>query len=225
MIKKVYDMKKEKIRSRLRDFKKFYTQPVSWFYENNEMKLRPVSRNTNERLFEEIVFCLLTANTSAEMGLKGVDAIRDILFTAPLPELQERLKESGYRYPNKRAEYIIEAREKLKENYELDIKGIIESHNDIKELREWFAEKIKGLGYKESSHFLRNIGIFGLAILDKHILRTLEEYDVINLPRYMNKNKYLEIEEKYKEFSDNININMDELDLLLWSMKNGRILK
>ena len=85
---------------------------------------------------------------------------------------------------------------------------------------------VRGFGYKESSHFLRNVGVFGLAILDKHILRSLLEYDVItDIPKTLNKNKYLKIEQKLIEFSKDININMDELDLLLWSMKTNRIMK
>ena len=54
----------------------------------------------------------------------------------------------------------------------------------------------------------------------------MHEYGLINdVPKSLNKKRYLEIEKKYIKFADSISINMDELDLLLWSMKNGRILK
>jgi thermostable 8-oxoguanine DNA glycosylase len=43
--------------------------------------------------------------------------------------------------------------------------------------------------------------------------------------RPKNRKEYLEMEDKFREFSEHIRINVDELDLLLWSMKNGRILK
>ena len=36
---------------------------------------------------------------------------------------------------------------------------------------------------------------------------------------------YPEIEQKMRLFSNEIGIPMDELDLLLWSRKNGKILK
>ena len=85
---------------------------------------------------------------------------------------------------------------------------------------------VKGLAYKEASHFLRNVGYFGITILDKHILRTLHEYGVISeVPKSLNKKRYLEIESKFIKFCQDVNIDMDEMDLLLWSMKNGNIMK
>ncbi|MEK6917210.1 MAG: N-glycosylase/DNA lyase [Nanoarchaeota archaeon] len=217
----VYNIRKDRIKSRLEEFKHFYNTPVSWFYENKEMVLKPVDRNHNERVFEELCFCLMTANTSAEMGLKGVDGIRPMLFSGNLKDMQQALVKAGYRYPNKRAEYIAEAREKFS-----NIRELVDSYDDKKKLRDYLAENVKGLGYKEASHFLRNIGIFGLAILDKHILRTMHEQGVLEkVPKSLNKKNYLETEEKFVSFSKELGIGVDELDLLLWSMKNGRILK
>jgi len=216
----IYKIKEERIKNRLNQFTLFYNQPVSWFYTSNQMELKQVKKEHNDRIFEELTFCLLTANTSAEMGMKAVDAIRDNLEKSSLEKLQQKLKQVGYRFPNKRAEYILEAREK-----DFDFRNLIKGY-EKKELREFFVDNVKGLGYKESSHFLRNIGVFGLAILDKHILRSLKEYGVLeNIPKTINKNKYLEIEQKLIDFSKKININFDELDLLLWSIKNGQIMK
>ena len=83
------------------------------------------------------------------------------------------------------------------------------------------------MGYKEASHFLRNIGLGkDLAILDRHILRNLQNLGVINeIPKTLSKNKYLEIEEKMRVFSKNIGIPLDHLDLLLWFKQTGRIFK
>jgi len=223
--KETYEIKKKIINSRLNDFKRFYSEPVSWVFSNNKMKLVELGKNDNERIFEELSFCLLTANTSAAMSMKAIDHIRPILTKGSIQELSKKLIESGYRFPNKRAEYIFEAREKLQKEHNVDIKSLIENR-DAKETRDFFVDNIKGLGYKEASHFLRNIGVFGLAILDKHILRTMHENNMIeDFPKSLNRKRYLEIEEKFKEFSDILNIDMDALDLLLWSMKNGEIMK
>ena len=87
-------------------------------------------------------------------------------------------------------------------------------------------KNVRGLGYKEASHFLRNIGFQGLAILDKHILSSLAEFGVIKENRPpKNRKEYLEIEGKMRRFAEEIKIDMDELDLLLWSRKTGKILK
>src|SRR5262245_38252582 len=97
------------------------------------------------------------------------------------------------------------------------------------EARGYFIAKnpgVKGIGYKEASHYLRNIGYFGYAILDKHILRTLNELGVIDSPNPPGtKKKYLVVEDRMRKFAEDIRINFDELDLLLWSNKTGEILK
>jgi len=96
------------------------------------------------------------------------------------------------------------------------------------ERRDFFAANrdVRGLGYKEASHFLRNIGYRGYAILDKHLLARLTELEVIGSPKPpATKNGYIAIEEKVKHFSEAIGIDFDELDLLLWYTKTGEILK
>jgi N-glycosylase/DNA lyase len=209
------------IRMRLAEFETYFNSPVSWHYENDQMILKNSDRDDNKRLFEEMTFCLLTANTSAVMGMKTVDALRDILFTASLDELRERLKECRYRFPNKRSEYIYLAREKFAYN----LKDLITT-KDKYGLRDYLVENIKGFGYKEASHFLRNVGVKGLAILDKHILRSMNEKRLIDsVPKSLNKKRYLEHESKLIEYSQKTGIDMDELDLVFWSGKTGRILK
>ena len=94
--------------------------------------------------------------------------------------------------------------------------------------RDWLAREkgIKGLGYKEASHYLRNIGYSGYAILDKHVLRCLAELKIIDDPKPPNtRSRYLTIEEKLKSLAETARIDFDELDLVLWSMKTGIILK
>jgi len=177
---------------------------------------------TDEDIFKELCFCVLTANTSAEMCVRAVDAADEAMISGDIVEISEALRACGYRYPNKRAEYIAYNKEKIKDN----LKERIASFADNQKLRDYLAENVKGLGYKEASHFMRNIGFKGLAILDKHILSSLAEFDVISANKSLkNKKEYLEIERKMKRFSKEIEIDMDELDLLLWSRKTGKILK
>ena len=102
------------------------------------------------------------------------------------------------------------------------------SYRNPIERRDWLARepRVKGLGYKEASHFLRNIGFKGYGILDKHIVRSLYELKVIDSPKPpTSRGKYLETESRMRQFASSIRINFDELDLLLWSMKTGEILK
>ncbi len=226
ILRKEYRLKKDRIRRRLEEFKKIYNESYSWFYDQGHMVLKPVKTQDDERIFEELTFCICTANTSAVMGLKAVDALRGHLMHASVSEMAELLVDAGYRYPQKRPVYIVHAREFLKEQIGFDLKVEIEEHKDPMERREWFVKNIKGLGYKEASHFLRNIGFRGYAILDKHIINSMHEFGFLDKPEPpKNAKKYLEIEQKFKEFAKKLEIDMDELDLLLWSRKNGEILK
>jgi N-glycosylase/DNA lyase len=182
---------------------------------------------TDERLWEELVFCIFTAGASARMGLGSVEAVRHLLAQGTHDELAAALA-SKHRYPNSRSGYIVVTREFLEGDCGLRLRERLESFGDPVERRDWLAREkgIKGLGYKESSHFLRNVGLRGYAILDKHILRCLAEVGVIESPQPpTTRARYLATEERLRRFARDIRIDFDELDLVLWSMKTGEILK
>ncbi|MBI2651883.1 hypothetical protein HYX00_00325 [Candidatus Woesearchaeota archaeon] len=222
-----YNNKKSKIQERLNQFEKFFNEPYSWFYRDGNLILLPVETKDDYRLFEELAFCIFTANTSAEMSAKAVDAVRNVLITGSADDMTRRL-EGIYRFNNVRPAHIVHTRNYLKNSINFQLKNKINSFKNKEELRNFFAlnKDIKGIGYKEASHFLRNIGFKGYAILDKHIINSLHEFGVLKTNEKPKNNKeYLEIEQKFIDFSKQVGINMDELDLLLWSRKNGRILK
>ena len=225
-LKKEYLLKKENIARRLQDFDRFYNEPYSWFFNNNKMELRKVSKNHDERLFEELCFCILTANTSAEMGLRSIDRIRHLLLDGSAEEMSKNL-EGIYRFPNIRPGFIVSTREFLKNSHNFELKKIIETmKHDPSALREFFVQNVKGFAYKESSHFLRNVSLKGYGILDKHIINSMIEFGIVDEVKMpLNKERYEELESKLKMFSNEIGIPMDELDLLLWSRKNGKIMK
>lgn len=208
-LKQAYAKKKSAIRIRLNEFRKIR------------------EKADDNQLFEELAFCICTAGASAKMGLRSVDAMRDILLTASLKKLQKKL-DGVHRFPNARPAYIVHTREYLKSEHNFRIKQLLNSFDDPIERRDFLAKNkdIKGIGFKESSHFLRNIGYTGYGILDKHILNTLYEFKVINSAKPPStRDKYLYIERKLIDFADKIGIQIDELDLLLWSEKTGEILK
>ncbi len=182
----------------------------------------------NRRIFEELVYCIFTAGASARMGLKSVERVRPHLLNGTHRRLT-RVLVGAHRYPRARSAYIVHTRRYLERECDLRLWEQLERFGERREERRDFLAAnpgIKGIGYKEASHFLRNIGFSGYAILDKHILRTLAEFGVIDSPRPPStKKKYLDIEERMREFSVKICIDVDELDLLLWSNKTGEILK
>jgi len=166
---------------------------------------------------------------SAKMGLKSVEALRPLLRAGAHHEMTNALVAAGaHRFPNARPGYVIVTRDYLQESFSMRLRERLTSFRDPIERREWLARdpKVKGLGYKEASHFLRNIGFKGYGILDKHIVRSLHELKVIDSPKPpTSRGKYLDAEEKMRRFAQRTGFNFDELDLLLWSMKTGEILK
>ena len=168
---------------------------------------------SNKECFREMCFCILTAGTSAELGIKTIEHLGDIIFTETEKQIQKKLKEV-YRFHTLRANYIFNARKNFpKLNF---------SHPDI---RDEIVKSIKGLGMKESSHFLRNIGYKDFAIIDFHIIDFLVKNKLIERPKTLNKNKYLEIENILKKLAEKTDTNLGELDLYLWYHETGKVLK
>ena len=185
---------------------------------------REVHTMDTYKWYEELVYCLLTANSSALMGQKCVDALccDNILLEGGEDDIRGCLVESGHRFPNKRAEFIYNTRDLASV-----IKEKIQSFNNTKEARVWLVENIKGLGWKEASHYLRNIGYFDLAIIDRHIINNLREYGIIELDpkKGLTKKKYLAIEQILDLLAEELDMLPGELDLYLWYRKTGKVLK
>jgi len=182
---------------------------------------------TDEKLWEEMVYCFFTGGCSARMGLNSVEAVRPILLTGTHEELMNKLV-GKHRYPRARSGYIVASRDFLQEHCGMRLREKLNSFDDPFERRDWLVKekRIKGLGYKEASHYLRNIGLKGYAILDKHILRSLAELKIISDPKPPNTRlKYLTVEKELQKLAVRLKIDFDELDLVLWSLKTGEILK
>ena len=179
-----------------------------------------VKKKGISEIFKELCFCIMTANCEAKKCIEVNDRIDKGFLNLSEEELVNKFKEFGYRFPNRRANYIVDAR-----NYISELESIINSNIDEIKLREWVVKNIKGLGYKEASHFLRNIGYKNLAIIDFHIVDLLVKYDLIEKPKSMTKKKYLEIENVLKQIGRELDLDMAKLDLYLWYKETGKVLK
>ena len=163
------------------------------------------------------------------MGLKSVDAVRTLLLDGDSDSMTAALKQAGaHRFPVARPRYIVTTRNYFHAKCGMALRKHLRSFKDPFERRDWLAQdkQVKGLGYKEASHFLRNIGVKGHAILDKHVMRCLVEVGVVDSARPPStRRKYLEVEQQLIRFARDIGVDFDELDLVLWSMKTGEVLK
>jgi N-glycosylase/DNA lyase len=188
-------------------------------------EFRKVRESADDRkIFEELAYCILTSAVGPKVGLKSLEAIKDILPEGSAEETERRLK-NIHKYPEK-AYYIVHTREYLEREYGFKLRELVDSFPGADERRDFFAlnRDIKGIGYTQASHFLRNIGFSGYAILDKNVLKSLYDLGILDSPKPPSTGKrYKEIESRMKSLAAELGIGLDELDMLLWSLRTGRI--
>ncbi|HPC39229.1 MAG TPA: N-glycosylase/DNA lyase [Exilispira sp.] len=199
----IYKDIKDKIEKRLKEFKDLW------------------NRGNHEELLNELIFCILTPQSKAKVCHQALLNFKNSNYNSD--DILNCLK--GVRFKYKKSDYIKNILKIFNEKGSL--KNKIQSFNSIFDLREWLVKNIKGLGYKEASHFLRNIG-FGenLAILDRHILKNLYRIGIIeNIPSSLSKKSYLDIENRMRVFAKEINIPLEHLDFVLWYKETGEVFK
>jgi len=179
-----------------------------------------IRKGSINKIFKELCFCVMTANCGAEKCIEVHEGIDNGFLNLSEAQLSERFKDLGYRFPNLRAKYIAED-----QNYKHMLENMLKNNGGEHELRDWIAKTMKGIGYKEASHFLRNIGYKNYAIVDFHIIDLLVKHELYQRPKTLTKKKYLEVETLLKDIASNLNLNLAELDLYLWYLETGKILK
>ena len=204
----IYLAKKSEIKERLDEFKRIW------------------NKGNEEDIFTELIFCILTPQSRARSCWNSVQILldRNLLLKGNTNKITGSL--SGVRFKYKKSKYIIEARKLFTVNGRISLRSKIKQFND-KEAREWLVQNVKGIGYKEASHFLRNIGLGeNLAILDRHILKNLRLVGVVEkIPDSLSRKRYIEIEKRMKEFANKINIPISHLDFVMWYKETGEIFK
>jgi len=203
----------------LEDIEQLKKSQIKNIIDNRIKEFKQNRKKSNKEIFKELCFCILTANFNAKRSIEIQNKIDDGFLNLSESKLSKKLSEYGHRFPNTRAHYIVEARK-----YKDSLKDIINSENKD-QLREWLVKNIKGFGYKESSHFLRNIGFENIGIIDFHIIDILTRYKIIKKPKILTKRKYLEIEKILEKIAKKLNMTLSELDLYLWYIETGKILK
>ncbi len=160
----------------------------------------------------ELAFCISTANSSALAGIRFQKALESLDVSKLSPkEFEELMRSAGVRFARRKAEYVFEA---LRNFDYVDRALKLKST----EARRVLVKNVRGLGYKEASHFLRNLGRRDVAIIDRHVLRWLGEEKVT--PK-----NYERLERKLKKIAKEMGMDLAELDLRIWFEMTGRVLK
>ncbi len=203
-------------------------RPIKGRIEDRLSEFRRIwESRDDDAMLRELLFCLLTPQSKAKVCWGAISdmACSDVLLKGTYDEVLSSIRMVRFKY--KKAGFLITARERFLGDRGIVISQHIDGLGAPRDARGWFAENIKGMGYKEASHFLRNIGLGAdLAILDRHVLRNMKGYGIIEVvPSHISKKDYLILEGKVEEFSDRIGIPMDHLDMLLWYKEAGDVFK
>jgi N-glycosylase/DNA lyase len=208
-LKRLYRLKKKDILARLEEFQSIWAEC------------------NDEGIFTELAFCILTPQSKARTCWDAIMKLKknDLLFQGTVEQTKPYL--NCARFKNKKAHYLVETRKLFVQKGQISIKPRLSAFDSIYACRDWLVQNIRGLGYKEASHFLRNIGLGeDIAILDRHILKNLAMVGLIeDIPSSMSRKKYLQIEGKMAEFAKQICIPLSHLDLLFWYKETGEIFK
>jgi len=179
-------------------------------------------------IYKELIFCLFTPQSKAERCWQAVEELeeKNLFYNTNCQEIAACIR-TFTRFHHTKARNVIYFHREVLQKVDRSFRKQLESFDDNKSIREWLVENIKGMGYKEASHFLRNIGMgANLVILDRHILRKLMEFRIIEkLPTSLNTKTYIEIETKMKAWATSLHMPVTHLDLLLWYQTTSKIFK
>lgn len=197
-----------------------------------------VTDKNKEDIFYMLMFCLCVPQSKAVKAEEAIDILRKDDFynkKLTLPEVTKILT-GRVRFQYTKAKRLLEAKDSFGDFWTILLTQYAAfkfTHNDeaniesdLQRTRRVLIKITNGMGMKLASHFMRNVGMPGLAILDVHVIDGLKKRGVVNIEKLgPSRAEYLEIEEKMKAYAEKIGITLDELDLLLWSQKTGYVFK
>lgn len=184
-------------------------------------------RNNPRELFREMAFCILTPQSKAVAAWEAIENLTEngLLFNGSPEELRPWLRK--IRFLVRKSDYIVEARSKYLDSAQEGFFDQFPVTSSQKDMRDWIVKNVKGYGYKEASHFMRNTGKGSeLTILDRHILKILLNCNVIDkIPASITGRNYREIESRMETFSREAGIPLHHMDFVMWHEATGTIFK
>lgn len=187
----------------------------------------------------ELLICILGSGVRYELCLAYADAVRAILVRRKLTNdvnmhdyliLVEEILNAPtyssingkaykrYRYPKRAASHIVESLYNIDCKYG-SFKKMISSMKTPSGLRRELIFLCPGIGPKQSSHYVKNIGLTdNVAILDRHILNYLKLIDDVDIcPRQVSKiDKYEEVERRFIDKVSKFNHAVSVVDQSMW---------
>lgn len=219
---------------------------IDLYYQiEKEVSKRKTWKSLNEKeLWNELCLCILASNVPFEQAQSATLHLQRKNFLDPFwiletsnswkiisNELSKQIclptKKDGtrrkYRFPNVRAKNIVRASSFLYSD-KYNLKNLLQNFKSETIAREFLVHNISGLGLKETSHFLRNIGFAkSLAIIDVHIISFLKHLRLISEFPTLTDRKYFELEEKMQKLANFYDFNLAILDNAIWNYMKYRM--
>ncbi|MBD3261696.1 MAG: hypothetical protein GF334_08475 [Candidatus Altiarchaeales archaeon] len=168
------------------------------------------SKRDPVEIFYDLCLCLCVPQTtfkSAAKVLRELVARNFYLEHISREELRKIVKPVRFL---RKADFLLAAKKDFEGIY-----SVVVSSNSSYEKREALVKRVRGMGMKAGSHFLRNMGVTDLAIIDTHVLKFLEAAP----PK--SKREYLELECDFQAASREYGMATAELDAYIWKFYSG----
>lgn len=192
-------------------------------------------------LLSELVLCILSSQEKYEVALSVMKSLRkgNVLripasetdFNEIKAQIINILEEPvSYKFNNKeysrRLRFFVKKGKNIIDTFKniylnnLTINEILNQNVSKQETRRNIISYSCGLGPKQASMFLRNIGYYSeFAVLDKHVIDYMRLIGLTRISQnsFSNMSSYQIIENKLKSYADTYNVNLLHLDLAIWT--------
>lgn len=178
-------------------------------------------RANKDQVRGTMVSCLLSSGWNYEKALKASNLFVQEFPSSQTPPSEKELEKFlssariRHRFPVSKAKQLHSSIVRLN-SFPSDF--LFEATNQKEEriVREVVQKRFSGLGYKQTSMFLRNIGAAtSLAVIDAHIIWYLEVALGVKSGN-ITKKRYIELEDIVRDLSDRFEIEMNYFDIILW---------
>ncbi|ESY51391.1 hypothetical protein X745_23285 [Mesorhizobium sp. LNJC374B00] len=181
-----------------------------------------------------LITCILSSTWTYEKAIDAADIFlaefREGDRSSSLPDEETiesllRSRRIRHRFPKSKARQLKASLSTIDRMQESAV-GFFDKFASERLARDFVSTNFSGLGYKQSSMFLRDIGVAReLAVIDIHIIWFLENVESMTVSNLSKKN-YLLLEDYLRAFSEKIGISINALDRLIWmSVREFRKMK
>ncbi len=193
----------------------------------DDSRFRPLAFQADmslDYLWKRMAFCILSSNVRYETAQKAFQTLfadQASVWVSADPatveaNVQHALRLSGYRYPAIRAFQLAASWATLRKRYS-DLVALFICEQDSAAIREFIVGEFSGIGFKQASMFLRDIGAAtDLAILDTHTISFMNALLGTRI-KVASRRSYLTAEQCFLEMAEAHGVRVSVLDTAIWA--------